>query len=274
MDLKLKTKIEETKKILAERLNKLVPADGNILNEAIRYSLLNTGKRLRPLLILETSKLFVNEINDDILNIACAVEMLHTFSLIHDDLPAMDDDDYRRGEPACHKKFEEYDAILAGDSLIFLAYEVVLKTKLLTTKKIKILLKISEALGYKGMCLGQSFDVAFEKNNMLKSSDEADKINTLKTGYLFKVCIEIGCIIGNANKKDMKNMIDFSINFGKAFQLMDDIEDGEIIESDIEKTRKKIIALVEKCEKSLGKVEAKNKDSLETLRLIAEFCKK
>lgn len=275
MDSKLNKIVDDTRFDIFKRIEELLPVDGNVLTDVIRYSLLNKGKRLRPLLIMETFKLFNNNVNKNILNIAVAIEMLHTFSLIHDDLPAMDNDDYRRGELTCHKKFNEYDAILAGDSLVFLAYEIILKeTDIEQDKKFKILLKISEALGYKGMCLGQSLDLDFEKNSKQKRSEDADKINILKTGCLFKACIEIGCILGEASDIDTKNMIDFSMGFGKAFQLADDLDDNEIIEEDINCIKEKIKLLVKGCIKSLDMINTDNIDSLKNLKLIAEFCKK
>lgn len=270
---KLQLKIESIQKLLAEILNGLVPNDGEQLTRAIRYSILNTGKRLRPLLIIETARIF-NVENDDVVLVAAAIEMIHTYSLIHDDLPAMDNDDYRRGELTCHRKFNEYDAILAGDSLIPLAFETILaKTKQLTfEKKCKIMLIISKAIGYKGMCLGQSLDLAFEKTGGLKSQNEAELINTYKTGYLFKACVEIGCILGRATEEEGRALIDYSLNFGKAFQLMDDLDDGEIEEKSVDTAKKKIQYLVDECRKNLSLIKNRNDDAIKTLELIAEFC--
>ena len=211
--------IKKTQKTIYNKLDKLVPDDNNILTQAIRYSLLSKGKRLRPLLLTETSKLFNNYDISDVNVVASAIEMIHTYSLIHDDLPAMDNDDYRRGELTCHNKFTEYDAILAGDSLIPLAFETIItKTRKISLKdKCKIILSISQAIGYKGMCLGQSMDMSFSKIEKLKSDKDAEIINTYKTGYLFKTCIEIGCILGKINAENTKKLIEYSINFGKAF---------------------------------------------------------
>ncbi len=272
----LKEIIKKTQELISKRLNELIPDDKETLTKAIKYSLLGTGKRLRPLLIMETAKIFTKINAEDLATVASAIEMIHVFSLIHDDLPAMDNDDYRRGEPTCHKKFTEYDAILAGDSLIPLASEIIItKTNSLTyEKKCKIILAISKAIGYKGMCLGQSLDIEFEKSKKPKSALEAETINTYKTGYLFKSCIEIGCILGKAGKKDTEDLINYSLNFGKAFQLMDDLEDNEIQSGDIQKTKDKIVQLVNNCLEILDRLKGKNEDAIETLRLIAKFCLK
>lgn len=275
MQKELQEIINKTQELVSLHMEKLVPSDDENLTKAIRYSLFCKGKRLRPLLILETTKIFNTQNKDDLLTIACAVEMIHIFSLIHDDLPCMDNDDYRRNELTCHKKFNEYDALLAGDSLIPLSFETIIsKTKLSYEDKCKIILILSKAIGYKGMCLGQSLDMEFEKLNKSKTSTEAEKINIYKTGYLFKACIEIGCILGKADKNDTETLINFAINFGKAFQLADDIDDLEISNDEVNKTKMKIQKLVDESLKNLDNIKYKNKniDSVDILKLIAKFC--
>ncbi len=275
MQKELQEIINKTQELVSLHMEKLVPSDDENLTKAIRYSLFCKGKRLRPLLVLETAKIFNTQNKNDLLTIACAVEMIHIFSLIHDDLPCMDNDDYRRNELTCHKKFNEYDALLAGDSLIPLSFETIIsKTNLSYEDKCKIILILSKAIGYKGMCLGQSLDMEFEKLNKSKTSTEAEKINIYKTGYLFKACIEIGCILGKANKNDTETLINFAINFGKAFQLADDIDDLEISNNEIEKTKIKINKLVDESLKNLDNIKYNNKniDSVNVLKLIAKFC--
>lgn len=275
MQKELQEIINKTQELVSLHMEKLVPSDDENLTKAIRYSLFCKGKRLRPLLVLETAKIFNTQNKDDLLTIACAVEMIHIFSLIHDDLPCMDNDDYRRNELTCHKKFNEYDALLAGDSLIPLSFETIIsKTNLSYEDKCKIILILSKAIGYKGMCLGQSLDIEFEKLNKSKTSTEAEKINIYKTGYLFKACIEIGCILGKADKNDTETLINFAINFGKAFQLADDIDDLEISNDEVNKTKMKIQKLVDESLKNLDNIKYKNKniDSIDILKLIAKFC--
>lgn len=275
MQKELQEIINKTQELVSLHMEKLVPSDDENLTKAIRYSLFCKGKRLRPLLVLETAKIFNTQNKDDLLTIACAVEMIHIFSLIHDDLPCMDNDDYRRNELTCHKKFNEYDALLAGDSLIPLSFETIIsKTNLSYEDKCKIILILSKAIGYKGMCLGQSLDMEFEKSNKSKTSTEAEKINIYKTGYLFKACIEIGCILGKADKNDTETLINFAIDFGKAFQLADDIDDLEISNDEVNKTKMKIQKLVDESLKNLDNIKYKNKniDSVDILKLIAKFC--
>lgn len=276
MQKELQEIITKTQKIIFERLNELIPDDDENLTKAIRYSLLCKGKRLRPLLVFETAKIFDQVDYNDLLNVSCAVEMIHVFSLIHDDLPSMDNDDYRRNELTCHKKFNEYDALLAGDSLIPLAFETIISktTHLSEEKKCKIILTLSQAIGYKGMCLGQSMDMKFETLKKLKTPEEAEKINTYKTGYLFKACIEIGCILGKASIEDTKNLINYSINFGKAFQLADDLTDQEIEKKDKEKVKILIDDLIKKCFIDLNNIKftLKNTESINILKMIAKIC--
>lgn len=275
MQKELQEIVKKVQELISLHMEKLIPSDDENLTKAIRYSLFCKGKRLRPLLVLETAKIFNTQNKDDLLTIACTVEMIHIFSLIHDDLPCMDNDDYRRNELTCHKKFNEYDALLAGDSLIPLSFETIIsKTNLSYEDKCKIILILSKAIGYKGMCLGQSLDMEFEKSNKSKTSIEAEKINIYKTGYLFKACIEIGCILGKADKTDTETLINFAINFGKAFQLADDIDDLEISNKEIEKTKIKINQLVNESLKNLDNIKYKNKniDSVNVLKLISKFC--
>lgn len=276
MQKELQEIIKDTQELVYDKLSELIPDDDEQLTKAIRYSLLCKGKRLRPLLVLETAKIFSKVQHNDLLTVACAIEMIHIFSLIHDDLPCMDNDDYRRNELTCHKKFNEYDALLAGDSLISLAFETILsKTNTLTDdEKCKIILILSKAIGYKGMCLGQSLDMEFAKSNQPKTSSEAERINIYKTGYLFKACIEIGCILGRAELQDTETLIDFAINFGKAFQLADDVEDNEIKEKDREEVKILIHELVNECFQNLDNIKFvwKDRKSIDVLKMITMIC--
>ena len=141
-----------------------------VIYDSASYSLNIGGKRIRPLLMLLTYNMY-KENWREILEFSSAIEMIHTYSLIHDDLPCMDNDDYRRNELTCHKKFNEYDALLAGDSLLSLAFETIVSktTHITDEEKCRIVLVLSKAVGYKGMCLGQSLDMRFEKENKAKT---------------------------------------------------------------------------------------------------------
>jgi len=258
-------------KISVDReLDKLIPEDRNRLTRAMRYSLFNGGKRLRPMMVIKTAEL-LGISNEDVVTSACAIEMLHTYSLIHDDLPAMDNDDLRRGELSSHKKFNEETAILAGDSLLTMTFEV-LSVHLRNTdaeKRCKMIGVLSKASGYLGMCFGQSLDLAYEKSGKLKSGFDAEKINKLKTGALFRACIEMGCVLGEANDLESKALINFAENFGQAFQLRDDLEDDEIDEESVEMVKAKISKLVEECFENLGIFDEKK---AECFKELARFC--
>lgn len=270
MRKELKTILKSIKILVDERLNQLVPEDRNRLTEAMRYSLFSGGKRLRPMLVIEATKL-LGVRGDDVITAGCAIEMLHTYSLIHDDLPAMDNDDFRRGKPSSHKQFDEETAILAGDALLTLAFET-LSSELKNTdaeKRCKILGILSRAGGYRGMCLGQSLDLAYEKNGKLKSGVEAENINKLKTGALFRACVEIGCVLGNASNEERVALINFAENFGQAFQLRDDLEDDEIDKSNIKVIKDKIKQLVNNCYNNLTLFDMEKTNSFIEL---AKFC--
>jgi geranylgeranyl pyrophosphate synthase len=266
----LKKILKNIKILVDKKLNELIPEDGNKLTEAVRYSLFSGGKRLRPMLVIETAKLLGVESKDVIIS-ACAIEMLHTYSLIHDDLPAMDNDDYRRGKLSSHKKFDEETAILAGDSLLTMSFEILSGCLKETSaeKRCKMIEILSRAGGYKGMCLGQSMDLAYEKSGKLKSKEEAGKINKLKTGALFRACVEIGCVLGNATEIEQKSLVSFAENFGQAFQLRDDLEDGEIDKESIEIIKEKIHILIDNCFENL---KVFNESKTECFKELARFC--
>lgn len=272
MRKELKSILKSIQILVDAKLNELIPEDGNKLTKAIRYSLFSGGKRLRPMLVIETAKL-LGVRNEDVITSACAIEMLHTYSLIHDDLPAMDNDDLRRGVPTSHKKFDEETAILAGDSLLTMGFEVLSDFLKETNaeKKCKMISILSKAGGYKGMCLGQSLDLAYEKSGKLKSGIEAEKINKLKTGALFKACVEIGCVLGNADDKERVALVNFAENFGQAFQLRDDLEDNEIDSDNIKMIKDKIKDLIKNCANNLTVFD---ESKTECFRELSRFCLK
>ncbi|MGN0018855.1 MAG: polyprenyl synthetase family protein [Candidatus Gastranaerophilaceae bacterium] len=191
--------------------------------ESMRYSLLAGGKRLRPIMCLEACKVFGGDI-EKALPTACAFEMLHTQSLIHDDLPCMDNDDYRRGKLTNHKKFSESTAVLAGDALISYGQQLIIdKSDLPAETIIKILREHSLAAGAYGIIAGQIVDIAMEG----KPYDEKvlEYIHTHKTADLFKAALKSGAHVANANNQQLKTMEDFGQTLGFAFQICDDILD-------------------------------------------------
>jgi farnesyl diphosphate synthase len=162
------------------------------------------------------------------LNAAVAMEFVHSYSLIHDDLPAMDDDDFRRGKPSLHKKFNEATAILAGDALLTFAFEILTETQTSSSAKVRceLIKTLAKAAGFKGMAGGQMIDL--EKSNQQISKEELNKLHRLKTGELFMAAAEIGAIIGKASVEERRSLGNFAHDLGLAFQIKDDILDYRV----------------------------------------------
>jgi geranylgeranyl diphosphate synthase type II len=193
------------------------------LHKAMRYSVFSGGKRLRPIITLESAQACGGS-QSTAIPAACAVELIHTYSLIHDDLPSMDDDDYRRGMLSCHKKFGEATAILAGDALLTLAFNII-AADLEPKKGSAIIRELSKGAGTCGMVGGQAFDLEYKSKK--KNIKTLNYINRLKTAKLFEVSAKAGAIASGANKKKIAAMAGYGINLGMAFQIPDDIADEE-----------------------------------------------
>ena len=205
-------------------LESLLPDDGSILTKATRYSVLNGGKRLRPLLVYLSSELG-NSTNESQDLVSCAVELIHCYSLIHDDLPSMDDDSLRRGLPTCHKKFGEAIAILAGDALQPMAYSLLTHSNEIEDKlKVKLVALLSRACGQNGMVEGQILDIS---DNKSLSLEELDYMHSKKTGSLIKTCLEMGGLISYLQTNDIDLLKEYGEKIGLAFQIRDDIIDLE-----------------------------------------------
>jgi len=191
---------------------------------AMRHGVLNGGKRLRPFLVLESAALFDAQ-GMAALRVAAALECVHCYSLIHDDLPAMDDDDLRRGQPTVHRAFDEATAILAGDSLLTYAFDIIAdaETELAATTRVELLAKLARAAGIGGMAGGQALDLLAERI----PPDEAGivQLQAMKTGALIRFACEAGAIIGQANRTDRERLASFGAAIGLAFQLADDLLD-------------------------------------------------
>ena len=205
------------------KLESLLPSDDSILSEAIRYSVLDGGKRLRPILVYLIGELGKAE-NDSLDILAGSVEMIHCYSLIHDDLPSMDDDDLRRGKPTTHKKYDEATAILAGDALQPFAFELVTTINISDRKKLSIIKSLAEACGYQGMVGGQIKDI---HSNDIKDVESLDIMHSQKTGRLIQSSIETAGILSNLRKQDIESLIEYGDKIGLAFQIQDDIIDIE-----------------------------------------------
>ncbi|MBW1746160.1 MAG: polyprenyl synthetase family protein [Deltaproteobacteria bacterium] len=192
--------------------------------QAMHYSLMAGGKRVRPILCIAASEA-VGGNADDVLPAACAIEMLHTYSLIHDDLPAMDNDDLRRGKPTCHIAFDEATAILAGDALLTLAFRILSSINVIdeniSSNWLKIIHKISFAAGHNGMIEGQMRDIASEGS--LLSLKKLEDIHSLKTGALIEASIFSGALLGGGSPKQIDQLEIYAKKIGLAFQVTDDI---------------------------------------------------
>ena len=196
------------------------------LYDAMNYSLLAGGKRLRPVLVLECCRLCGGQA-EDALPLACAVEMIHTYSLIHDDLPCMDNDDLRRGKPTSHRVYGEATAMLAGDGLLTAAFETVAcaAARLSATQVVEAVEVLARAAGPAGMVGGQALDLAGEGYAL--SREELEQIHDLKTGAMMTAAAELGCIAAGASQEERKAVRGFAQNLGLAFQIRDDMLDVE-----------------------------------------------
>ena len=206
-----------------QKLEVLLPDDDSILISAMRYSVLNGGKRLRPILAYLTGELNDTEA-EYIDTLASSLELIHCYSLIHDDLPAMDDDELRRGNPTTHKKFDEATAILAGDALQPLAFELISTIKTSDRNKVQMISSLSEACGYLGMVGGQIKDI---NSNQIKDVESLDSMHSEKTGRLIQASIETAGILSGLSAPDIESLKEYGGKIGLAFQIQDDIIDIE-----------------------------------------------
>ena len=217
------------------------------VKDAMKYSLLAGGKRIRPLLMLRIIQSYGLDYHD-YLDAACAIEMIHTYSLIHDDLPGMDNDDLRRGKPTCHRQFDEATAILAGDGLLNEAANVILKANYNSELKIALLSILYQASGVNGMILGQALDIEFE--NKKANRKELDLIHHHKTGDLISASMQMGALVANVD--DLETFKEIGYKIGLAFQIQDDILDvvgnsellGKNVGSDIENNKSTYVTLM------------------------------
>lgn len=254
--------------------------------EAMSYSLNIGGKRIRPILTILTYDMFEDNY-EEILPVCGALEMIHTYSLIHDDLPCMDNDDLRRGKPTNHKVFGEGLAVLAGDGLLNEALNILFKLSLKEDRKwAKAALLIGEASGVEGMIGGQTVDILSENEDIPK--DKLHYIHSKKTGALIKASILAGAILGKSTEKEYNILNEFGEKLGLAFQIKDDILDiigdstkiGKTAKKDIEsnkstfvklygleESKQMCLKLTEECLELLNKID-KNTESLEKLTLI------
>jgi farnesyl diphosphate synthase len=265
-------------------------ASGTKLAEAMRYAALGGGKRLRPFLLISSARLFgVKE--EDALPAACALECVHCYSLVHDDLPSMDDDAVRRGRPTLHIAFDEATAILAGDALLTLAFEILADPHLnkVPAVRAELVFLLAKAGGWRGMALGQALDLAAERQGFNKAN--VATMQALKTGALFRFACEAGAVLGGAGPSDRAALLAYASTFGQAFQLADDLLDaegdadalGKAVAKDagrgkatlvallgLEGAKARLAALVAEAETALARFGEKAAALVEAARFIAE----
>ena len=241
--MKLSPFFEQDRLAVDAALEQLLPAETaepTSIHTAMRYSVFAGGKRMRPILCLETARIFSSDITPA-LHPACALEFIHTYSLIHDDLPALDNDDLRRGKPTCHKKFGEALAILAGDGLLTLAFETIGETPVPAERRAAILSEVAAAAGtINGMVGGQVADIEAER----KRVDEKmlEYIHRSKTAALIRASVTAGALCADASETDVARLRRFGETLGWAFQVTDDILDVEESSAALGKTAGKDVA--------------------------------
>jgi geranylgeranyl diphosphate synthase type II len=245
--MKLPSFFEEDRLAVEAALDRLMPSAATqppSIHEAMRYSVFAGGKRIRPILCLEAARIFLPAFtldNTPALPPACAIEFIHTYSLIHDDLPALDNDDLRRGKPTCHKKFGEATAILAGDALLTLAFETIAATPIDAQRCVSILTEVSTAAGtVNGMVGGQVADLESEGQRI--APEMLEYIHRSKTAALIRASITAGALCAGAAPEDVARLRRFGETIGWAFQVTDDILDVEESSAALGKTAGKDIA--------------------------------
>ena len=226
---------------LLDQLLTEAPLPGEIarparLVAAMRHGALNGGKRLRPFLSVEAARL-LGVSGPGVLRAACAVELVHCYSLVHDDLPAMDDDDLRRGQPTVHRAYDEATAILAGDSLLTLAFDVMADEATHPDAQVRatLVLGLARASGLGGMAGGQMYDLAAEASPNPHTVEEIARLQAMKTGALLRFAVEVGAIVAGATPQQTAQLIAYGKALGAAFQVADDILDAESDEASLGK---------------------------------------
>ena len=241
--MKLPAFFEEDRLLVDAALARLMPAESvqpPSIHEAMRYSVFAGGKRIRPILCLESARIFTSDVTPA-LHPACAIEFIHTYSLIHDDLPALDNDDLRRGKPTCHKKFGEATAILAGDALLTLAFETISATPVDSQRCVSIVREVSAAAGtVNGMVGGQVADLESEGHQV--APEMLEYIHRSKTAALIRASITAGALCAGASQEDVNRLRRMGETIGWAFQVTDDILDVEESSAALGKTAGKDIA--------------------------------
>jgi geranylgeranyl diphosphate synthase type II len=231
-DLDLKSfaiEIKSRKEYIDKCIKQFLTAEDSyppVIHQAMHYAVFNGGKRLRPIMVFE-SAMIAGGTRESVMPTACAIELIHSYSLVHDDLPAMDNDDYRRGKLTCHKVFGEASGILTGDALLTAGFELMAKNSDIANIEpanvIKVIKEVAYAVGSQGMIGGQVIDL--ESEGQAIEYDTLKTLHSLKTGQLFRAALTAGAILNNMNNEGLEALKQYAHNFGLAFQITDDILD-------------------------------------------------
>ena len=220
----LQNKAQLVNDILARLLVRHTEINGD-LKEAMKYTLFSPGKRVRSALVLWCCELVSGKTNRNAETAAAAVEMVHTYSLVHDDLPAIDDDDLRRGSPTCHKAFDEATAILAGDALLTLAFEILATDIDDAATSVRLVYELADAAGPAGMIAGQMADLKAPSQKTKATEQQLQAIHINKTAKMFRGAAVMGAVCGGANKDELQSLSEYGLKIGLGFQIADDILD-------------------------------------------------
>ncbi|MFC2157314.1 polyprenyl synthetase family protein [Acidobacteriota bacterium] len=267
------------KEMVDSALSEFLSGGRSLLYESMAHSVLSGGKRFRPLLMISTGDYF-NVPREEILPFACGIELIHNYSLVHDDLPCMDDDDIRRGQPTCHKAYGEDIALLTGDALLTLAFEVMAgapENRNHPLRKIHAIHEISRGAGVDGMIGGQLLDIKYSPKEF--SDQKMDELILKKTGGLILASVSVGGILGGISAEKMSSLKQFGRNLGLAFQIRDDVLDFDHDQPDgssprpnlahrigLDGAKARLKQHIEKAEEALSAVSINS----ERLRFLAE----
>jgi len=281
--MNIKKYLENKKNIIDKALDEYLPPEEkspSIIHKAMRYSVFSGGKRIRPILTLATAELF-EKATENVIKAACGIELIHTFSLIHDDLPCIDNDDFRRGKPSNHKVFGEAIALLAGDALLVSGFDLIIKnSEVKEVKKhsiLKLIKEISFYIGTENMLAGQVEDISLNNEDIKK--EDLIHLYMKKTASLICLAIRAGAVLSGAKQKQLKALNKYGENIGLAFQIIDDALD--IMQDQKRDTKKPNYAYIYGIKESKYESERlikEAKDSLnifdqkaETLRSLADY---
>jgi geranylgeranyl diphosphate synthase type II len=226
MAMKVEESVSQKKKAVERELESILSQENSLLFQAMRHAVLSGGKRFRPILALASGECF-GASPDLVLPFACALELIHNYSLVHDDLPSIDNDDFRRGKPSCHRAYGEDIALLAGDSLLTMAFEILARAPLrknLQVKREQIIMEISQSAGVKGMVGGQFMDITLSQDAL--TEETYHELILKKTGSLIIASVKTGAILGEAGASELEAAVKYGRNVGLAFQIRDDILDS------------------------------------------------